>query len=289
MQLVINLLINGAVEGLMTALIALALVAIYLVARFPQAATGDYVTAGAYSAYIVYTKVAASMVIAGLAAASAIAILSLTYFFLVFGRFRGRTYVSPLLASVGVAFLTRNVLTFFVGHDPIVFPTPLLPPIRLDPILLQPIDLVVVAAALIVLGILSILLRSTDIGREIRAVSDDPDLAKISGIRSRQVLIIVWLIVGLICGVCGFLLAIRSVVEPDLGWNLLLNGFAGAILGGLTSFPGAVVGSLLIGLAQELSIPLVGGSYKLAVPFLVILVVLLVKPAGLFGRVAKVR
>ena len=98
-----------------------------------------------------------------------------------------------------------------------------------------------------------------------------------------------WLLVGALCAVGGVLLGMKTVVQPDLGWDHLIPAFAAMVLGGIGSPAGAVVGALLMTVAQELSVPLLGASYKLVLSFGVLALVLLVRPAGLFGRVELVR
>ena len=122
-----------------------------------------------------------------------------------------------------------------------------------------------------------------------RALADNPDLARLSGIRTQALMWQLWTLAGALSGVGGVLLGVKSVVMPELGWEMLLPAFAAMILGGIGSPVGAVAGALLMGVGQELSVQWVGPSYKIVVSFLVLLTVLLLRPAGLFGRVEAVR
>lgn len=283
-QIYANLAINGLVEGLVVAMIALSVVCTYSIARFPNAAVGDFATIGAYAAYFAFTKTAMGVVAAGLVGGVSVAILSLVVYGAVFRPLEGRGFVAPLLASIGVALLSRNVLTFYLGHDPIVFPIQLSRAFNLGGVMIQPTDLVVAGVCAATLLAVFALFRYTSIGRQMRAMADNTDLARTSGVRTHRVLIVQWVVAGFVAGMAGVLLGIKSVIQPESGWTILLAGFAAAILGGLTSLPGAVLGGIVIGVAQEVSVNLVGGSYKLMVPFVVILVVLLFRPAGLLGR-----
>ena len=122
-----------------------------------------------------------------------------------------------------------------------------------------------------------------------RAVADDRDLARVSGIRPERVMVALWLMAGAVAGLAGMMLGIKTVVAPEVGWEMLLPAFTAAILGGIGSAPGAVLAWLLLGVAQEVSTPFVGFSYKIAIAFLVMLGVLLMRPSGLFGRSESVR
>lgn len=122
-----------------------------------------------------------------------------------------------------------------------------------------------------------------------RAVADDPELARVSGISPVRVMVALWLVAGAACGVSGLILGVKTVVTPEMGWDALLSAFAASILGGIGSAPGAVLAGIVLGVAQELASPIVGFTYKIALAFAVMLVVLLLRPRGLFGRVETVR
>jgi len=288
-QLYINLAVNGLVEGLIVAMLALSIVCTYSIARFPNAAAGDYATIGAYAAFYAYTKLAVGVIAAGLLGGLAVAVLSVAFYWMVFRRLEGRGYVAALLASIGIAILSRNVMTFVVGHDPVVFPIPLQRAINVGGVFIQPSDVALAIVSCVILGAVFGLFRFTAIGRQMRALADNQDLARTSGIVTGRVLVVQWLVAGFIAGATGVMLGIKSVIQPESGWSLLLASFAAAILGGLTNLPGAVIGGIIIGVAQELSVNVLGGSYKLGVPFVVILLVLLFRPSGLFGQLRVAR
>jgi branched-chain amino acid transport system permease protein len=145
------------------------------------------------------------------------------------------------------------------------------------------------AVAALCLGVTFGILYFTPIGRQMRAVADNLDLARISGIRPERVMVALWCLVGGVTAVAGLILGIKTVVSPETGWEVLLPAFAAAILGGIGSPVGAVSAGLLLGVAQEVSTPFVGFSYKIALSFAVILLVLLFRPRGLLGRVEGVR
>ncbi len=287
-QWLANLVLNGLVEGLIIALAALALTLVFAVARFPNAATGDYLTFGAYTAKGA-AALTGSLVLGALLAAAATALLSLLFYGWVFRRLLRRSHVIALVASIGVAYLVRHSMTFFTGHEPMVFDVPIVRATNVYGLLVQPTDVAIAAAGAASLAAVFALLHLTPLGRRMRAVADNPDLARASGVNTTLVMSVLWLLVGVICAVAGVLIGLKSVLQPEMGWDLLLPGFAAAILGGFGSPVGAVIGGIAIGLAQEFTAPVVGYSYKLAVSFVIIVLLLLWRPAGLFGRVETVR
>ena len=158
-----------------------------------------------------------------------------------------------------------------------------------DGVRVLPSDLNIAAAALLCLLVVFVLLYKTSFGRQLRAVSDNPDLARASGIRARSLMIGLWLLVGAVSAVGGVLLGMKAVVMPELGWDHLIPAFAAMVLGGIGSPVGAVLGALILCVGQELSVPLLGPSYKLVLSFGVLALVLLVRPTGLMGRTELVR
>lgn len=285
----LNLAVNGAVEGLIIALGALALTLVFGIARFPNASAGDVITVGAYAGYggqIVSGGLISVALAAGMLGAAAV---SIVFYWTVFRRLAGRSAVYPLIASIGVAFLVRSMLTFFLGYDQLVFDIPLTRAIAIGPVRVVPTDLYLAAAALVALVVVFAVLHLTPIGRRMRAVADNPDLALASGISSRRVMLTMWTLAGSVSGLAGVLLGMKTVVIPEMGWDLLLPGFAATILGTIGNPVGAVAGSLIIGVAQEVSTPFVGFTYKIGIGFLVLLLVLLVRPQGLFAGAERVR
>lgn len=293
----LNLVINGLVEGAVIALPALALTLVMSISRFPQAATGDLLTLGAYVAVATQALAIgwgwqASVVSMGLAlvvASLACALASVLAWRWVFSRLTRSAMVASLLASIGLAFLIRSLITLVAGHDQRTFSLPLVRAWNFDGIRVLPGDLVIAAVAAGLLLLVFVWLRYSRSGRLLRALADNPELARLSGIRTRTLMWRLWALAGALAGAGGVLLGVKSVVMPDMGWELLLPAFAAMILGGIGSPAGAVAGALLMGVGQELSVAWVGPSYKIVVSFLVLLAVLLVRPGGLLGRVESVR
>lgn len=283
-----QLVANGLVQGLFISMGALAITLVFGIARFPNAATGDMMTLGAYAGLIVQ-RVTGSLLLAGAGAMLAGATVALASERLVFRRLAGRSVVALLVASIGVAFVIRAVLGLIFGQAQSVYDVPLTRARLYWLVRLNPLDLQVALVVLLALAGVFVLLYASPIGRQMRAVADNRDLARVSGIRPERVMVAMWLVAGAIAGLAGALIGIKTVVQPELGWEMLLPAFTAAILGGIGSAPGAVLAGLLLGVAQEVSTPLVGFSYKIAIAFAAMLAVLLLRPSGLFGARESVR
>lgn len=284
-----NLAISGAVQGLVIALAALAVSLSFAVARFPNAATGDLMTIGAYTAVLVQALAAGSLIAGSIAAILLTVAISVLCYILVFRKLEERPLVASLIASIGIAFFLRSMLTFFLGFDQHVFRVPIMRALNFSGIRIIPVDLWLSGIAAAVLAASFFLLFATPLGRQMRAVAADMSLARASGIRAGRVMIALWAIVGILSAIAGVMVGIKTVVTPELGWDLLLPAFAAAILGGIGSPGGAVLAAVLLGVAQELSTPFVGFTYKIALAFVALIAVLIVRPAGLFGQAERVR
>ncbi len=282
------LLVTGLMSGLITGLAALAVTLVFGIARFANAATGDMMTLGAYVALSVATATG-SLVLGGVAGTAASLLVAVAFYLLVFRKLAGRSSVTALLASIGVGFIIRAGLGLTYGFQQQVFPVPLVRPWVGFGFRLLPLDLELAALAAATLVTVFLVLHATPVGRRMRAVADDPALARVSGVEPERVMLTLWAMAGAVAAVAGLMVGIKTVVQPELGWNVLLPAFTAAILGGIGSPVGAVVAGLLLGVVQELSTPFVGFTYKLAVVFLALLLVLLVRPTGLFGRRERIR
>jgi neutral amino acid transport system permease protein len=282
------LIVTGLMTGLVTGLSALAVTLVFGIARFANAATGDVMTLAAYVALSV-GGATGSLLLGGAAGIVAAMLAGVVAYWLVFRKLAGRSAVTALLASIGVGFVIRSGLALVYGYQQQVFSIPLARPWRPWGVRILPIDVELAAVALATLAAVFLVLHATPMGRRMRAVADDPALAQISGIAPRRVMLGLWTMAGGVAAIAGLMLAIKTAVQPEMGWTMLLPGFTAAILGGIGSPVGAVLAGLILGLVQELASPFVGFTYKLAIVFVALLLVLLLRPSGLFGRMERLR
>ncbi len=273
----LELLVAGLNTGLVVGLAALAVTLVFGVARFANATTGDAMSLGAYAAFA-GTNVTGSLIAGSAIGVAAGALVGAASYLLVFRRLVGRSAVTALLASIGIGLLIRAAIGLAFGR-----------PWRIFDIRIHPNDLNLALVAVLALAVTFFALHGTPVGRRMRAVADDLSLARVSGIAPARVMIALWLLAGAVTSVAGIMLGIKAVITPEMGWEMLLPAFAAAILGGIGHPVGAVVAGILLGTVQEMSTPFVGFTYKIAISFLVLLLVLLLRPQGLFGRVEGAR
>ncbi len=284
-----NLLINGLIEGLVVALPALAMTLVMGVNRFPNAATGDLMTTGAYAAVAVQLLGGVPLWLAAIASVAVTALVSAGSYQLIFRKLAGRPMVASMLAAIGLGFLLRSLISFFAGHDQRTFDMPLVRAWNFGGLRILPTDVLIAAIAAACLAVVFVLIYRTSFGRQLRAVADSADLARASGIRAGGLMLCLWLLVGALSSIGGVLLGMKAIVMPEMGWESLIPAFAAMVLGGIGSPVGAVLGALVLCVVQELSVPFLGPSYKLVLSFVVLALVLLLRPAGIMGRVQLVR
>jgi len=286
---VLQYLANGVVVGAIIAVAAIGLTLVYSILRLTNFAHGDFITLGAYTALFLNLglgwRPAAALPLAFVAGAAVAVGLE----FVVWRKMRQMRAgaVALIVASIGVALALRNGLVFFVGPSPQTFQQPVQ---RAVPFLGLPVTLTpdqrfaLIASVVLVFGV-HLLLRYTTLGKTMRALSDNTDLAWVSGINVDRIVIWTWIIGGGLAALGGVLYGMTRPLYPELGWHLLLPLFAAIILGGIGSPYGAIAGGFLIGIVQEVSIYFgVPVEYKIAVGFVAMIAALLLFPRGLFGE-----
>lgn len=278
-----QLLVNGIVAGLLLALPALALSLTFSVLRFANYAIGSYLTCGAYLVYVGNVALGMPLWLAAGAGAVLFAAVAVAIDWLAYRPLRDRSSVTLLVASMGVAIALENLIRFFAGNSPRAYDVAVARPIRLGDIRLNHEQLTILITVTAALAVVWIVFRFTRLGRMMRAVADNPDLAAVRGITRSRVVACVWLISGTLVSLSGVLVGLDANVEPQMGWTYLLPVFTAAILGGIASPMAAVAGALTLGLAEELATLVMPVHYRMIVSFLLMATLLLLRPWGLFG------
>ncbi len=281
----LQILINALVNAALIAPPAMAFSLLFGILRFPNFAIGGYITVGAFAAYTLNVPLGLPL---PLATAGAMAFTGLVVWLahvLVFKPMEGQSAVTLLVVSIAVTLILESVIRLFYSADVRGFDIPLQRPYRIGEMRItkEQIEIIVLAVAM---GTgLHLLLRYTRIGRAMRAVADNPMLASIRGVDAARVTTFTTVLCGAIFGLTGVFAGLDLVIEPLVGWNLTIPIFAAAILGGIGSPYGAILGAIVLGLAEELTILVLPSTYKIGVGFVIIAVLLLVRPQGLFGTV----
>lgn len=289
-----QVLVDGIKLGAIIAITAIGLSLIFGTANLINFAHGELVTLGAVVAFLLN----ASAFGPGLQLIPAALIAVIVGGFVGAGlerglwrplRLRGTGRIQLFIISIGLSLLIRHVILIFYGERPNTYAQyTLQESLRFGPVAITPRDLVVVVLSLLVLVGVGLMLQKTRIGKAMRAVSDNRDLAEASGIDVNRVILVVWIMGGMLAALGGVFYGLVEIVSWDMGFYLLLFMFAGVILGGLGTAYGAMVGSLIIGLIAQLSTLVFSVELQFAWALAVLILVLLIRPQGIFGRAERV-
>jgi neutral amino acid transport system permease protein len=281
---IFQLLFNGLAVGSIIALAAIGLTLTLGILRISNFAHGDLMTLGGYLAFF-FNSLGLNLWLAILIGALATVLLILISEFLIWQPMRERKASSTTLTviSIGLALFIRNSILLFWGGNNQRYNVPLMQAISLGNLKIEASRVLVIFLALAIVVALHFMLQKTKMGKAMRAVADNIDLAGVSGINVKAVILWTWLCTGIITAFSGSLYGlIVGALRPDMGWFLIMPIFAAVILGGIGNPYGAVAGGIIIGIAQEVSIIWLGSNYKLAVALVIMIVILLFRPQGLF-------
>lgn len=286
-------LIPGLALGAVYALGAIGISMIFGILRFAHFAHGDVMSLGAYGTLTAVWVLGLHPLLvlpAGVALAIAAALLVDRVFY---RPLRELPTIYTVIASFGVALIFRSTIQLVWGSQNEVFirgvqkPLVLFDLIRVSLLHIESIAIIVAAAVA-----LHFFLSRTRTGRAMRAVSDNPELARVAGLDTEKVVRWTWIIGASLAAIAGVLSGLDTNIHPNLGWNLILPMFAAAILGGIGKPMGALLGGMVLGLIEELSSypwitdePLINPAYKTATAFLIMVILLIFRPQGLLrGR-----
>lgn len=286
-EALIQALINGVIAGTILAVPALGFTAIFAVLNYPNFAIGALATVGAYAGWIGNTVFGLPMMAALPLAFAAAAVAGLALQWAAVKPLESAGALMMAIASLAAGLVIENMLRFGFGNDLRGFDLPLLRDWRFGEFRVGPQQVQNFGLALACMALLWAFLRYSRTGRAMRAVADNRDLALLRGVDPARVAAVTVAVGAGLAGMGGMLVGLDTSVDPLTGTRLVLSIFAAAVLGGLGSIPGAVTGAIAIGLAEELAVLAFSPAYRLVVGFVAILVVLTLRPAGIFGARAS--
>jgi branched-chain amino acid transport system permease protein len=205
---------------------------------------------------------------------------------LVFRRLRSHNAnsLTMVFASFGVALILRNLVLLIWGPEAQYYTSELQMSVEVLPdVRLLPDQIFVLGFTLVLVVALHVTLKYTRLGMSMRAMAESPALARVCGVRVETVIRWTWVASGMLAAMAGIFSGLTVQLRPEMGFNLLLAILTAAILGGSGSLFGAVLGGLVVGLAENLSVLVIPASYKAAVPFMILILVLFFRPQGLLG------
>ena len=274
---------NGLVTGGILALPAVAFSLLWRLLRFPNFAVSTYLTVGAYAALMLNAGVHAPLEIAWLGALAVTGAVALAVDRVAFRPMRNRRPFSLAIASIGVAFVLENIVRFVWGNDFRAYDVPVTRAASVVGLRIGREQLLILGAAVVLMVLAQAFLRRTGLGIAMRATADNRLLAAVKGVPIDRVVAVATFGGGALAGGAGVFLGLDASIDPLMGGGLIISVFAAAILGGIGSAPGALAGAMIVGIVEEAGTLLGPPTYKTAIGFAIIVIVLHVRPTGLAG------
>jgi branched-chain amino acid transport system permease protein len=282
---VLQLLLNGLAIGCIYALVSCGFVWVYAAVGAINFAHGELVMVGAYLGVTGAVLLGWPPVLSLVAAVAASAVLGLVFQRVAFAPVQARPPITFIVVSIGMSILLRNGALALWGPDPVA-PPDLLGGrmIRAGGAVLSAQHLLIVAVTLLVFALQGVFFAHTRLGRRLQATAEDQEAARLMGVNVRVMIAFTFAMSAALAALAGTLVAPVIFVSPELGLFIILKAFIALVIGGFGSIPGTLAGGILLGVMEVLTAAYVSSVYKDVVAFLVLVVMLLVLPRGLFGE-----
>jgi len=293
-------LMNGLTLGGIYALIALGYTMVYGILKFINFAHGDILMVGAYIGLFVFDLLrgdsplgvwtVVAFFIAMLISMAACGILGMAIERIAYKPLRRATRLAPLLSAIGVSFILSNSAAWMLGTQSRKFNYPFdNSSINIGGVIITPHQILILVVSLVMMIALKLFVDKTRMGKAMRATSLDQDTAMLMGINVNKVISLTFAIGSALAAVGGILIALDFKVYPTMGTMTGLKAFVAAVVGGIGSISGAMFGGILLGLLETFGVAVLGipSGLKDTIAFGVLIIILLVKPEGLFGKVEK--
>lgn len=282
-------LVNGLILGSVYALLALGYTMVYGIIKLINFAHGDIYMMGAFMGYFLINSLQLNFFVALILSMAGTAILGVIIEFLAYRPLRNSTRISVLITAIGVSFLLEYGMVYLVGANTRAFPQAI-QTVRYDlgPISLTNIQLLILGVSLVLMVLLQLIVKKTKMGKAMRAVSVDSDAAQLMGINVNRTISFTFALGSALAGAAGVLIALYyNSLEPLMGVTPGLKSFVAAVLGGIGIIPGAALGGFVIGLLETFATALGMSDFRDAIVYGILLLILIVRPAGILGKNVK--
>lgn len=284
LELLPQLLVNGIVSGTLLAIPAIGFTAIFAVLRFPNFAVASHATIGAFAGYVANVHFGLPAFVAIVFAFAVAGLVGMVTDEIALKPLRVHGALTTAIASIALTLVLENCVRFAFGNELRGYDLPILRDWRFGDIRIGPQQVENLGLAIAIMLAVFAFLSFSRMGKAMRAVADNPLLADLKGINAEKVgRLTAFFGMGLV-GVGGMLLGLGTSIDPLTGFRFILAIFAAAVVGGLGSIPGAVIGAMVVGIGEELSLIVLSPTYKSAVGFIAIVLVLTLRPRGILGE-----
>ena len=283
-------MINGLSLGSIYALIALGYTMVYGIIKLINFAHGDIYMLGAFTAFYATTFFHLNFFVALIIAMLLCGVLGVVIERIAYKPLRHATRITALITAMGVSYVLEYTMQYFAGSDVKTFPTDLLEntAFSLGGVRITMMQIYIFVITIILMVLLTYIVNKTKMGRAMRAVSVDEDAAKLMGINVDTTISFTFFLGSCLAGVAGVLVGVYyNSINPLMGMTPGLKAFIAAVFGGIGNIPGARIGGLFIGIAETLVTAYGSSLYKDAIVYVILILVLILKPDGLLGKNVK--
>jgi branched-chain amino acid transport system permease protein len=278
-------LVNGLMLGSSYALIAVGYSLIFGVMGLLHFAHGEVFMVGAFIALQMVLLVHVSLPIAMLGAMTATAILGIIIAAIGFLPIKKQYVAAPLIATIGLGIIIQNLAVKIFGGDPVSFPeTIALVNYKIGDVMINSLQILMLCVTLALMILLSVYIKNTKMGKAMRASAERPITASLLGVNYKKVVLVTFTIASALAGVAGVLTGlVFGTVSPFMSGPATLKGLVVMLMGGLGNLVGAVVCGIILGILEVFSVAYLSASYRDSLTFVIMILVLILKPEGLFG------
>lgn len=282
-------LVNGLILGSVYALLALGYTMVYGIIKLINFAHGDLYMMGAFIGYYLINQFKMNFFIALILTMLITAGLGVLIEFLAYRPLRQSTRIAALITAIGVSFFLEYGMVYLFGANTRAFPQALQTvKYNFGPISITNVQLTILGVSLLLMILLQFIVKKTKMGKAMRAVSVDSDAAELMGINVNSTISFTFALGSALAGAAGVLIGLYyNSIDPLMGMTPGIKAFVAAVLGGIGIIPGAAIGGFVIGLLETFSVSFGLSSYRDAVVYAVLIIILLVRPAGIFGKNVK--
>ncbi len=282
-------LINGLSLGSVYALLALGYTMVYGVIKLINFAHGDVYMLGAFWGYYVIRFWHVNFFIALVSAMVLTAVCGVVIEFLAYRPLRHAPRITALITAIGVSYFLENIMSYFFGASARNFPQVIkVHNYHLGGFSVSNVQVLILVTALVLMVALQLIIKQTKMGKAMRAVAVDPDAAELMGINPNHVISFTFALGSALAGAGGVLIGLYyNSIDPLMGMTPGIKAFVAAVVGGIGSIPGASIGGFLIGILETMVQAIGLSAYKDAAVYIVLIIILLVMPSGIFGKRSK--
>jgi len=283
-----QLIVSGMAVGVLYGIVALGVVLIFKSTNILNFAHGELAMVSTFFTYTLLTSLHLPYPLAVVAALGFAALIGYLIERFITRPFIGSSQMTVVIVTLGLFLLLGVVAMWIWGKDPLTFPS-MIPdkPINVRGIVFSSLNLLILLISCLLMVVLYLFFRFTTMGIAMRAVADDMEGARLMGISISRIFSLSWVLANMLGAVSGILLAPIIYLDVNMMQVVILKSFVAAVLGGFTSMPGVIVGGILLGIMENFVGAYISSQFKNAFPFVIILLVLMVRPQGIFGTLRR--